>query len=734
MGIEQARWIQGKHTTESPIFRKHFEAFGTEKAELCICGLGWFELYVNGNQVTDAVYEPAVSVYEGIEGKRLLYPLKDRFSHARIYYCKYDVSKWIREGKNVLSVHLGNGWYNQHRRTIEGDFFLGLPCLAFSLQLTGTDGKVTEVKSDRTTLVGESDIIDNNLFYGEIHDLSKKQEFHSVDFDDCGFEPSVECQKPTGELTLYEYPSERVIRTIIPKCIGQCGEKKIYDLGENITGRLKFDTVSGFFGDVVIQHAEELKEDGSLDFSTAGGEEQIQAFTVICDGKEQENICPHFSWQAFRYFSVQGRISNVCCEVIHTDIKQTGFFHCEDEMLNRILDMYIRTQLNNIHGCVPLDCPHRERLGYTGDGQISCETVMHVFDAKLMYKKWMQDIVDCQNAENGHIQHSAPFYGGGGGPAGWGGVAIVLPYTYWKVYGSSELVEHHLHSMKQYLSYMESRCENGLVVKEEPDGWCLGDWCFIDDNINERYLLTPEFVNTSYLVKFYDMMLELQEKLGLELDRQEYEKRRKHHAQAIIDTYYDDITGDFCKDAFAANAYAIDIGLGDQRTLEHLAERYEKIGGFDTGIFGTEILMRVLCENGYTELAYRLLVSTKEKQSFGYMAECGATTLWERWDGIDSHNHPMFGGCMKILWTALLGIQNLEAGYRTVLIQPCDLEALGDIKGSMETAIGTISVSVERTGKQVEIVIEIPENMNATLKFRGQEFLLQQDKNIYCFE
>ena len=104
----------------------------------------------------------------------------------------------------------------------------------------------------------------------------------------------------------------------------------------------------------------------------------------------------------------------LCAEVIHTDVAVTSSFSCSDPVLNWLYEAYIRTQLDNYHGCVPSDCPHRERLGYTGDGQLTAETAMLLLDTKELYRKWYQDILDSQGKETGHIPHTAPFLGGGG--------------------------------------------------------------------------------------------------------------------------------------------------------------------------------------------------------------------------------------------------------------------------------------------------------------------------------
>lgn len=720
------KWITEKNGCESPVFRKKFSCGDIKSAGIKICGLGWFELFVNGKKVTDALFTPAVSTYEKLNGRQLLYPLSDDFVSPRIYYCRYDITKYLKNGENLISVQLGNGWYNQTRRDVEGDFSYGKPKLRFCAEIEKINGEKQIVISDETVKCNESALVENSLFFGEKWDFSKPHNYHDTDFDDSSFENAVCAEQPKGELTEFVYPEDKVIRTIVPKYLGMFEGKHVYDAGENISGAVRLDTLSD---KVTITHAEEIYENGALNFSSSLNE-QIQKCEYI--GKEK-NVHPHFSWQGFRYFAIEGEAENVVCDVIHTELKATADFYCEDGVINKIYEMYKRTQLMNIHGCVPLDCPHRERLGYTGDGQITCETVMHLFDARGLYKKWMQDIEDCSDSISGHIQHSAPFGGGGGGPAGWGGAAVVVPYTYYKMYGDENFVKKYLHCMTHWLDYMESRCENGLVTHEEKDGWCLGDWCYSGRG-SEEDILSPEYVNTAYLIEFYDKILELDSEIGLGLPKNEYKARKAQHISAITDKYFDSDTGDFCKNYMGANVFAIDAGLGDERTLNNLIDMYRGFGGLDTGIFATEKLIGILTEKGYSELVYKLLSSRKAEHSFYYMYEKGATTFWESWDGGESHNHPMFGGCMKALWKCFLGINPQEAGYKKVKISPCNVKELGNFGGYITINKSKLSVKLSRGEEKIKIQIEMPKNIEGILSFENKNIKLKDGFNEIVFE
>jgi alpha-L-rhamnosidase len=136
--------------------------------------------------------------------------------------------------------------------------------------------------------------------------------------------------------------------------------------------------------------------------------------------------------------------------------------------------------------------------------------------------------------------------------------------------------------------------------------------------------------------------------LGNESDFDDYSKEINRVKFAIDKDFYDKDTGDYCFGEQGANAFALKIGLGDERTKKNLVTRYRELKKFDTGIFGTDILIRVLCENGYKDLARKLLTSEKEN-TFYNMKKHGATTLWENWNGEASHSHPMFGAVVQYI-------------------------------------------------------------------------------------
>ncbi|HBL41152.1 MAG TPA: hypothetical protein DDY98_06125, partial [Ruminococcaceae bacterium] len=224
---------------------------------------------------------------------------------------------------------------------------------------------------------------------------------------------------PLAVLNKQACPVDREIRTIQPKEIYRFGDTAIYDLGENAAGYPKIVFDDNCISDerAFVRFAEELNADGSLNFFSAGMEFRMQRDEFVFSEAHKDYVFhPLFTWHACRYFEVQGRATVKEYAVVHSDIPCICTYHSDDEMLEWIVQTYLRTQQNNIHNCVPSDCPHRERLGYTGDGQLTSGTVMDCFDAKDLYRKWMRDIADSQDIYGGHVEHTAPFYGGGGGP------------------------------------------------------------------------------------------------------------------------------------------------------------------------------------------------------------------------------------------------------------------------------------------------------------------------------
>ena len=712
-----ARWLCPKGDVDATLFRATFENNKAQSAEITICGLGYFILYINGKRVSDDEFAPAYTDYHERADMVLSYPLDDMWSH-RIHVMKYDITPYLCEGENVIGVMVGGGFYHQLLRKGEGDVSYGRIKLCYKLDFE--DG--TSIISDKNTLYKQGFFVESNLFHGERHDYSRfDRKWNTSDAELHGWAQPDIVTAPRSEYYVQTCPSDKVIEILKPELVKKFDTYNVYKVERNITGYpvIRCDERGEH---IWYECAEELDADMNIDNTSVGYGHQRQRYFAITDG-EQELYHPYFTWHGFQYFALSNNCEPEEVRVIHTDMKNTSSFECSDETLNWLYKAFINTQESNTHGCIPSDCPHRERLGYTGDGQLTCDAVMTEFDAEAMYRKWIEDIRDCQDKETGHVQHTAPFGGGGGGPAGWGGAMIIVPYNFYRHYGDKDALREIFPNMAKFVEYIETRCENGLIVREEPDGWCLGDWC-----TPVKVAIPEPFVNTTLFIIQLKMLVYLCKALGE--DYSAYEKLIAEHTGAVKREYADG-DGSFIGCLQGADAFAAECGAGDERTIEHLVAKYTENCEFDTGIFGTYSLLNVLYQSGNGELATKLLAN-KNTVSFETMRKAGATTVWENWNAESSHSHPMFGASTLYLFRDILGIKQTETSvrYNEVVIEPVFAEILTFAKGHITTPNGKIAVEWTRADGGFEVKIDLCENTAASFVHNGNETKLTAGLNI----
>lgn len=697
-----AEWVTCESGCTSPVIKGSFFIEKPERAEITVCGLGFFRLWINGREVSEDKFVPVNSQYCKRDLTAFEYPITDELSY-RTYAVRYDISKFLVGGENDIRAVLGCGWFAQKKRNAEGYTKYGDIKLCYKIDAADRDGKLYTFVSDEKLLWRQSRITENNIYFGEAHDMDLSDELTARD----GFKKVIKAPAHETEFFIQDCPADRVTRTIEPKKLADLGAVSVYDMGENISGYpVVAATEDGAY--ITVRCSEEINADGTLNFDSCDpGQIQCDEYR---NAKKGEECMPWFTWHGFRYFELTNNAKPVRCEVVHSDCAVTSAFESDSEMLNWLYDAYIRTQLSNMHSGVPSDCPHIERLGYTGDGQLCCEAAMMLLDSQKFYQKWLEDISDCQSTDNGHVQHTAPFMGGGGGPAGWGGAIAVVPYEMYKICGDRETFRRYLPKILRYFDYLDSRSSGGLVCREEQGGWCLGDWC-----TPEPIAICEPFVNTALCVKQMLMTKEAAEAIGENETAQMLGRRIEEKRQAILNAYYSPQTGSFIGDVQGANSFATDIGLGGERTYENTRKKYSAADSFDTGIFGTDILTRVLFERGDANTAFRLLIS-EGKGSFYNMKKQGATTIWENWDGERSHSHPMFGAATRYLFSFILGItqEKNSAGYEHILIAPQIPDGLNYASGHITTVRGKISVTFKRTESEADFYVTVSQRARFT--------------------
>jgi len=716
----QARWIgRGEdaapdlpRTEPAPYFRKEFSLPGKFlSARAYITGLGYYEFYLNGRRVGDQVLAPAQTNYDRRNLRHLLYPYDDR-SATRVFYQTFDVSAYLKAGKNTAGVILGNGWYNQRDRREEGWMWYDTPRFIAQLEVLLPDGTRQIINSDGSWRFSSGALQHDAIFSGEIFDARFTPEGWAENgFDDTEWQQALPVRSPSGCLESQLAPADKVTRIIRPVSVSKIRDKLYsYDMGQMISGWIRLE-MSGTAGDTVsIRYIEEMGKDY--------GQQDI----YVLSGRAGETYEPRFTWHAFRHVEVSGlkealKDSELLGMVVNTALDTTGTFECSNELFNKIYVNYLRTQMGNMHGCVSSDCPHRERLGYTGDGQILAESVIFSFDMTQFYQKWINDMADVQHPVSGFVPHTAPFGGGGGGPA-WGSACITVPWFYYVYYGDTEILRRHYQGMKKWIAYLGTRTdERGLVVREEPGAWCLGDWA-----TPGPMEIPSALVNTSYYYYVTEIMSRISAILGRRTDEEKFATLAKNIGIALNKNYYNTDRQCYWQGRQGSDVFPLAFNMVTDAdrpaVLNSLAKNIiANKGHLDTGILATPLMLEVLTAYGFEDLAYTIM-DQRDYPGYGdYILGKQATTLWEYWDGKLSHSHPMYGSVVRWFFKALAGINPdpQNPGFRHIIVKPVLCGDLIYARAAYNSVHGKISSSWQLKDSSFYLDVEIPANTSAEI-------------------
>lgn len=723
-----ARWIALQEdpypdstlTHPAPYFRKElFIGKPVKKAIAYVCGLGFYEMYMNGKKVGDQVLAPAVTNYDKRIIQKILYQYDDQ-STQRVLYNTFDVTGLLQKGNNTLGAILGNGWYNQRDRTVEGCMWYDTPRMLLQLEIEYTDGTTASVKTDETWKCTTGPLLHDGIFTGEVYDARKDLgAWNQNNYDDSQWRSSLMVRAPTGQLFPQLAPPDKITRILQPEFEGRINDSVYrYKLPEMISGWAELNVKGKAGSRLKLRFIGEEEEDfGQFD-------------TYTLKGEGQERWEPRFTWHTFRSIEaithdVEMNKESLVVKVVHTDPLQAGHFACSNELFNQVNESYLRTQKANFHGSISSDCPHRERLAYTGDGQVIVESSLLTFDMTQFYRKWFDDMEDARNKTTGYVPHTAPFGGGGGGPA-WGSAYVIMPWAYYCYYGDKTILEQHYQGMKQWVHYLSTRTDSrGIVVKEEPNGWCLGDWC------TPRNVEIPEpLVNTAYYYHVASLMAKVAKTLGKEEDCAAFTKQREQIKTDFNAAFFHPETNHYWEGRQGADVFPLAFGLvpdgKEEAVFAALCEHLKQIGyHFDTGILATPLLLQVLTDHGRADLAYKLM-DQRSEPGFSYLLDERYTCLWEYWDGRGSRCHPMFGSVVAWFYKTLGGIRMDASEPMTnhILIAPHPVSELTYCNSSYLSVYGMIRSDWHIKNGSFELTVEIPANTTATIQLPCEDSTL----------
>ena len=708
------------------VLRGRFELADAKKVTLNILGLGFFKCYINGRCINPDTFLPLSSDFEPTCD-----PVDEVLTYHRVYVPSFDITSFVEEGENVIAIHFGGGWYTHESR------FFGLPKAIYCIRAEKSDGGECSFVSDGECRIGDGYVTNYEFVRREEQDLNINATCFDVDFDDSAWEKALLVEELDSDYFSTECPIDKLIGKLEIKAVGKGERGTVYDCGKNTTGYPVFKLGAPQGESVRVRFSEEILPDGRLEPKHI----QNQLYAVRSNGTD-DFVQPEFTWFCFRYFEVEGEATPTYVKEIYADVPRSSTFECDNETLNWAYETFIHTMLCNMHTGHPSDCPHLERRGYTGDGQLTCHAALSVLDARSFYEKWLQDIADGQDTLSGHIQYTAPYIKSGGGPGGWGSAIVEVPYQLYLHYGDVEVLRNYYGNMRRYIDYLEAHSEFGLVTSDKKGEWCLGDWCgpnilYPQKDItshNQQVIIPAPYVNTYFMVKSLLTMKKIAKIIGKDEDIAEYDEKIDMRKRAIRAAYFNTFDGNFVMNVQGSNAFAVDLGLGDKSTYTNMVSYYKKLGYFDTGIFATDLLVRTLFENGDDELAVDILTNNGE-QGYEHWRRGGATTFHEYWDSnrSRSHCHPMFGAPIAYFFEYLLGIRQTEGscGYSELIISPRAISKFCRMSGSMSTTQGIVALSYEKTDHGVRFNITVPEGTKASFAIPDYSCELEAGENEF---
>ncbi|MEA3366149.1 MAG: family 78 glycoside hydrolase catalytic domain, partial [Candidatus Hydrogenedentes bacterium] len=467
---------------------------------------------------------------------------------------------------------------------------------------------------------------------------------------------------------------------------------------------------------ITLKYRELLKDDGTLDHRNAvyvfSGD--FQTDTYILKGEETEVWSPRFVYHGYRYVQVEGLPNpptedTLRAQVVHTDFETAGEFECSNTLLNRIQQNARWSYVGNYMG-YPTDCPHREKNGWTGDAHLAAEMGLMNFHTGAAYTKWLDDFADEQN-EAGEYAAIIPTcgWGYGIGPS-WDCAYVLIPWHVYQYCGDTRILETHYDNLKRYVDFLGTKADNYMV------DYGLGDWCPPLGGSGSHK--SPRMLtSTAYYYKDAELLARMANVLGKPEDAAKYSALADNIKQAFNERLYDAETGLYAGDTQTSQACALYQGLATDRdkVFGQLLTQIEAADGhLDCGILGTKYLMRVLSDFGRTDVAYGIAAKTTFP-SWGHWIEQGATTLWERWDGGESHYHIMFGDVSAWFYAALAGIApDAEApGFKRIIMHPRPVPGLTWARAWHDSPYGRIASHWQWENGQYRHEIEVPVNASA---------------------
>jgi alpha-L-rhamnosidase len=700
----------------APYFRKALSlAKPVKRAVVFASALGMYELRVNGQTVGNDVFGPGWTDY-----------------HKRVHYFAYDVTSQLKSGANVIGATLGEGWYASYLAfSGRRHYYGGNPRLMLQVQVDYQDGTKEIIGTDDTWKAAFGPIRQADMLMGCIYDARLEMKgWDAPGFDDAKWQrPTVDEEISTA---LEAHPGEP-IRRIQELPARSLKEPKpgvyIFDLGQNMVGWARIKMAGEAGQKVVVRHAEMLNPDGTIYVTNLRAAKATD--TYYLSGGAKRAYEPYFTFHGFQYVEITGltqkpELSDVTGIVVHSDLAPASTYDCSEPLVNKLVQNGVWGQRGNFLD-VPTDCPQRdERAGWTGDAQVFMKTACLNLDAPGFFTKWLVDLCDDSQNDQGGFGDVAPHINVVGfGNTGWADSGIVCNYRMYEMYGDTRVLARHYAELERYMAYL-ARTSQEFVRGTG----AYGDWLRLAGPQHS------DAIGTAYYFYSAQLMVKVATALGKAQEAEQYRQLATNIREAYIKNFIKedgriaDKKGETGQ-SFYALAFGLDLVPAEMHA-KVAAQFVETIKKQDwhlaTGFLGTPFVLFALEKAGHPELAYQLVLN-KTYPSWLQQVIWGSTTMWERWDGwrpdkgfqdpgMNSFNHYWLGCVSEWLYTRSAGIDTEGPGFKRVVINPLldpSGKGLSRVKATYRTIRGPVSSEWELTNNQFSLRVGVPGNVTAVV-------------------
>ncbi len=740
----------------APYMRKVFSiSRNIASAKLTICGLGFYEVFVNGARKTKGLLAPYISNPDEL-----------------LYYDEYDITECLQNGKNALGFLLGNGMLNCPGGTVwsfQDVRYRSAPKLAFALEITYDNGDTECITADETVKVHSSPILFDELRCGEIYDANFEIEgWNLADFDDANWNNAIPAETPRGIATLCKAEPIVVHKILSPISVLENvsvrmndeffhphllsafptpmplpeDEKTgyLYDFGINTAGNIRLK-IKGEKGQrITMTFGELLDTDGNLDMRgmTFQPHRVNHRIVYTLKGNGVEEYAPTFTYQGFRYVVVTGLTEEqatkdlLTYEVMASALNKNGDFNCSDDVVNRLQAATFNSDLSNFY-YFPTDCPHREKNGWTADAALSAEQMLFNLNPENSFRVWLDNIREAQRIDGalpGIIPTGGWGFTWGNGPA-WDSVLFYLPYYTWLQRGDTDIIRENATAMMRYLHYISTRRDElGLLHIG------LGDWL----PVNYKLQMAPlEVTDTLVTMNICLLASKMFETVGLSVQKMFADElfsqlRTSARTHLLLE---DGAT--VLGRTQTGQAMAIEYGLLEESekpaAFDVLLQLIHESDDFmDCGVLGARIIFHILARYGYADLAYHM-ITRPEYPSYGFwILSQNATSLFEDFSSPEasptSHNHHFFGDISSWFFKWITGVKiNPNAkDVHELEISPNFIDGLEYAEGYQNHLGGQIRSEWKREGEEVVLTLTIPTGCYGCL-FSPKGYLLLGEEN-----